>query len=55
MNRKFFSQKAFAFSFMTAMAMVALEVSAWIAAFSFTMLFGSGELRPINGNLFQEK
>lgn len=38
MNRKFFAQKALSISFVTAMAMVALEVSAWIALFSFAML-----------------
>lgn len=39
MTRKFFAQRALAISFVTAMAMVALEVSAWIAIFSFVMLF----------------
>ncbi|WP_374076472.1 DUF3488 and DUF4129 domain-containing transglutaminase family protein [Bdellovibrio bacteriovorus] len=39
MTKRFFAQKALAISFVTAMAMVALEVSAWIAIFSFVMLF----------------
>lgn len=38
MTRKFFAQRIFSFSFVVAMAMVAFEVSAWIAAFSFIML-----------------
>ncbi|KYG70841.1 cysteine protease [Bdellovibrio bacteriovorus] len=39
MTKRFYSQKALAVSFIIAMAMVALEVSAWIAVFSFVMLF----------------
>ncbi|KYG68945.1 cysteine protease [Bdellovibrio bacteriovorus] len=39
MTKRFYSQKALAVSFIIAMAMVALEVSAWIAVFSFIMLF----------------
>ncbi|KHD87293.1 MAG: cysteine protease [Bdellovibrio sp. ArHS] len=39
MSRRFYAQKVLATSFIIAMVMVALEVSAWIAAFSLIMLF----------------
>lgn len=37
-DRKFFTQKALAFSFVTAMVMVGIEVSPWIAFFSVGLL-----------------
>ncbi|MEK2647275.1 transglutaminase TgpA family protein [Bdellovibrio sp. BCCA] len=48
MIRKFYSQKALAASFVTAMAMVALEVSTWIAIFSFVMLFWKWGVENLN-------